>query len=52
MVTNDQCKHFSECTVMEDFEGEGNVNFLTTSLKRFKNRMRVRETIDLIKLPR
>jgi hypothetical protein len=52
MVTDDQCKHFSECMVMEDFEGEGHVNWPRTNLKRFADRMRDRETIDLIDLPR
>ena len=52
MVTDGQYKHFSECVVMDNFEGEGNVTWPTTSLKRFTDRMQDRETIELIYLPR
>ena len=51
MVNDNQCKHFSECTAMGDFERGGNINWPTTSLKRFADRMRDREKIDLIDLP-
>ena len=33
MVNDNQCKHFSECTAMGDFEGGGDINWPTTSLK-------------------
>ena len=52
MVNDDQCKHFSECTAIGDFEGGGHINWPTTSLKRFPNRIQDRKTIDLIDLPR
>ena len=51
MVDDDQCKHFSEYTAMEDFEGGGAINWPTTSLKRFEERIRNRERINLIDLP-
>ena len=52
MVNDDQCKHFSECTAMEDFEGGGAITWPTTSLMRFAERMRDREKVDLIDLPK
>ena len=52
MVTDDQCKYVSECMVMDDFEGLGHINWPRTSLERFADRMRDRETINLLNLPR
>merc|ERR1712194_612612 len=50
VVTDDQCKHFSKCTDMDDFEGGCDIVWPTTSLVRFAERMRDSEKIDLIDL--